>query len=183
MQGGAGHFPTMTAVCRRASEQHKGHSGGKDTKGGKLAWVWGKRRMSSASAISEGSEELGALQVKKQNSFAWGKPARAYSGKNKYFKAVRNCQVSQKLCSLQQSHAMIFSRIFTCIWMEAKYKLKPPDLPKHLHMPAQSPRQEWYKPSPLLSALLGRGGVETEIAAELQESHFCLASVTLSGFN
>lgn len=53
--------------------------------------------------------------------------------------------------------------------MEAKYKLKPPDLPKHMHMPTQSPRQEWYQPSPLLLASLGRGGVETQIAAELQE--------------
>lgn len=64
---------------------------------------------------------------------------------------------------------MIFSGFFACIWMEAKHKLKPLDLPKYMHMPTQSPRQEWYKPSPLLSALLGRGGVETDIAAELQE--------------
>lgn len=60
---------------------------------------------------------------------------------------------------------MIFSRIFTHIWLEAKYKLKSLDLPKHMHMPTQSPRQEWYKPSPLLLALLGRRGIETEIAA------------------
>lgn len=174
-----GVFTKMTAVCRRASEQQKGQSGVKDPGlGGKLAWVWEKRRMSSASVISEGTEESGALQVKKTELLPLGKKTLpdltvektttsrewetakfVHEGRDKY----------RNLCSLQQSHAMIFSRIFPCIWMEAKYKLKPLDLPKHMHMPTQSPRQEWYKPSLLLLALLGRGGVETEIAAKLQE--------------
>lgn len=38
---------------------------------------------------------------------------------------------------------------FYFVWMEAKHKLKPPDLPKHMHMPTQSPRQEWNKPRTL----------------------------------
>lgn len=62
-------FPKATAVCRRAFEQQKGQLGVKDTlRGGKVAWVWEERRMSSASVISEGVEELGALQVKKNSS-------------------------------------------------------------------------------------------------------------------
>lgn len=66
-------FPGTTAVCRRTSEQKKGQSGVKDTGWGKLAGVWGKRRMSSASVMSEGIEELGALQVKKMGLLPSGK--------------------------------------------------------------------------------------------------------------
>lgn len=93
VQGRAEHFPQSISslqegiwATQRTAGSKRHFEGGR-----KVAWVWEERRMSSASVISEGAEELGALQVKK-NSSPWEKPARSYSGKDKYFKGVRNCK-------------------------------------------------------------------------------------------
>lgn len=126
--------------------------------------------MSSASAISEGTEEVGALQVKKTKFLPLGKTCQSLQQKGQVLQGSEKRQsFSEIMLPATTPCNDLLKNFFTCIWMKAKYKLEPRDLPKHMHMPTQSPRQEWDEPSPLLLALLGRGGVETEIAAELQE--------------